>query len=194
MHADTRGRPLPTADGPDCQLMALQLAGIEVLAPPRITPGYLIRATGRALLHPSLLVKKARQFATVRREARRLDAGASAGTLSPLGLKPGDWVRVKSAAAIRATLDADDRFERLAYMDVVMDRFCGRTLQVRTRVERFFDERTWRMMKLRNVVLLEGAYCLPDVDAPVSWAGCQRHCFLFWKEAWLERVPGPGGG
>lgn len=76
--------------------------------------------------------------------------------IPPLNLQPCDRVRVKSKGEIQATLNREGRYERLAYMPVVMDRFCRQTLRVRTRVDRFFDERNWRMMKLKNVVLFGG--------------------------------------
>jgi hypothetical protein len=69
-----------------------------------------------------------------------------------------------------------------------MGRFCGGIYTVRKRIDRYFDERTRRMLKLRNVVILDGVYCEPPSSGPHDYAGCTRSCFLFWKEAWLERV------
>ncbi|HVX41504.1 MAG TPA: hypothetical protein VHB25_18235 [Gemmatimonadaceae bacterium] len=103
-------------------------------------------------------------------------------------LAAGDRVRVRSRAEIAATLDASGVCDGMTFLDVVMEKYCGRTFTVRGRVNRFFDERNWKMLKLRDAVLLDGAFCEPPRSAGVDWAGCDRSCFLFWKEAWLERV------
>jgi len=76
-----------------------------------------------------------------------------------LGLAPGDAVRVKSLDQIRATLDANGRYDRMAFMDSVMARFCGGTFLVRKRVTLFFDERRWRLLRLRGTVILDGVFC-----------------------------------
>ena len=59
------------------------------------------------------------------------------------------------------------------------------------RAIRFFDERTRRMLRLRDVVILDEAICAPPLEGAHDYAGCDRTCFFFWKEAWLERIP-PG--
>jgi hypothetical protein len=175
--------------------MTLAGAGTQIALTPKITAGYLIGGVWRALLHPSALIAKLRYVFRVVRENRAAEATATVAAPvarpAPLGLVAGERVRVKSKPEILATLDAENRCERLSYMPVVMDRFCGREFRVRTRVDRFFDERNWRMMKLKNVVLLDEVVCEPPPDADISWAGCQRSCLLFWKEAWLERVDRP---
>lgn len=104
-----------------------------------------------------------------------------------LGLQPGERVRVKSRAQIAATLDPGGRHRGLAYVPA-MDRFCGKELTVKKRVSLFFDERTRTQCKVKDVVILEGTYCEPALSEPSAFAGCQRTCFLFWKEAWLERL------
>jgi hypothetical protein len=98
---------------------------------------------------------------------------------------------VKPLAEIRATLDSHNRYEGLHYTSATMDRYCGGTYTVLTRVDRFFDERSRRILKLKNTVLLDRVYCQPAPDLDDRIAGCKRMCFCFWKEAWLERV-GPG--
>jgi hypothetical protein len=113
----------------------------------------------------------------------------------PLRLTPplqaGELVRVRAVDEIARTLDADGRCDGMSYLGVVMDRYAGRTFTVRKRIDYFFDERSWKMRRLRDAVILEGAYCEPAIEAGVAWAGCSRSCFLFWKEAWLERVDSP---
>lgn len=154
-----------------------------------MTLGCVLAVPFRALANTARVVSKVRGgFAARRCNVEK--AAEERVKVPPFGLQPGERVRIKSAEAIRATLDLDGCYERLAYMGVVMDRFCGQTFRVRNRADRFFDERKWRMMRIRNVVLLDDVHCQSAPQDDVAWTGCQRGCFLFWKEAWLERVPG----
>jgi hypothetical protein len=100
----------------------------------------------------------------------------------PLDLKSGDLVEVKSAAEIKATLNADGRCCGLYFMPG-MKAYCGRRFRVRQPVERMMSERTGEMRSLSRTVLLEDATC----DGKAS-GGCQRACYVFWKEAWLRRI------
>jgi hypothetical protein len=115
--------------------------------------------------------------------------------IAPLDLKAGERVRIKSLSEIKKTLDHEGRYEGLGFMDLVMEKFCGKIFTVQKPIGLFFDERNWRMQKLRRVVILEGVYCeLPAHNRHLDWAGCDRTCFLFWKEAWLERLRPDEGG
>ena len=58
-----------------------------------------------------------------------------------LDLVAGDMVRIKSKEEIFATLGSPDRIRGLSF-DTEMLEYCGRTAQVRGRVERLIDEDT----------------------------------------------------
>jgi len=103
-------------------------------------------------------------------------------------IKPGEVVRIKPLNEIENTLDEKGRYDGLAYMKTAMDKYCGSTHMVKKRVNLFFDERRQRLLRLRDVVILDEVYCEIPKNSPLEWAGCDRTCFLFWKEAWLERV------
>jgi len=105
-----------------------------------------------------------------------------------LALQPGERVRVREWNDILATLDEHSSCQGLGWMPL-MRAFCGTEQTVLRRVDRFFDERTRRMLRPRGVVLLEDVHCRPSADAPEDYAGCARTCLLFWKEAWLEKLP-----
>ena len=105
----------------------------------------------------------------------------------PLNLQAGEKVRVRSFEEIRLTLNKDNKFQGLKFFRP-MEKFCGKTLTVRKKVKKIFNERTWKMSKIRNVVLLEGSFCDGQVGAEKAMHGCDRLCYLWWKEAWLERV------
>lgn len=108
-------------------------------------------------------------------------------SFTPLGLQPGERVRVKSYQDILKTLDAAGRCEGCGFT-AAMPQYCGKTTTVLKRVDRFFDERNAKLLKARNMVLLADFFCHSPPDVNLAWAGCDRSCYLFWKEAWLERV------
>lgn len=108
-------------------------------------------------------------------------------TIPPLNLKVGEIVRVKSVDEIKKTLDGNNKFQGLEYT-LAMDKYCRGTYRVFRKVDRAFDERRWELSRVKNVVLLEGVYCDGDSGIEVDWDGCDRSCFLWWKEAWLERL------
>jgi hypothetical protein len=66
-----------------------------------------------------------------------------------------------------------------------MTRYCGTTQRVMKRVQFFFDERAWKMVRCR-AVLLEAVIC--DGRDMGAGEGCDRSCFFYWKDAWLERL------
>lgn len=148
-----------------------------------------LQAAAHVVTDPALLLRKARSAARVQAAtSETLQGTASIPRRHSPPLAPGDRVRVRARAEIDATLDENGTCDGMTFLDVVMEKYCGRTLVVRRRIDRFFDERNWRMLKLKDAVILDGAFCEPPKTAGVDWAGCDRSCFLFWKEAWLERV------
>jgi hypothetical protein len=144
--------------------------------------GFAVRNTRRLLFEPAVLLQKARA-------ARSGPAPSAAGQVAPapLDLREGERVRVKSLKEIEATLDGTGAFERLTFMPI-QEQFCGREFVVRQRIDRFFDERAGKMLRTRRMVILEDVFCQPPADGRTEYSGCQRSCFIFWKDAWLERV------
>ncbi|HEY8472297.1 MAG TPA: hypothetical protein VIL37_06620 [Natronosporangium sp.] len=98
-------------------------------------------------------------------------------------LKPGELVRVKPKREILKTLNANLLNRGLGF-DVEMTRFCGRTARVERRVEKIIDEKTGRMLHMRNpCIVLEGVVC----EGAYS-VNCPRSIYAYWRELWLERV------
>ena len=65
--------------------------------------------------------------------------------------------------------------------------YCGKVFRVRTRIERFIDEKTGKMMKMKTpAVILDGVYCHSLYSGARIF--CPRGVFLWWREIWLERV------
>jgi hypothetical protein len=103
-----------------------------------------------------------------------------------LNLQPGDLVRVKSREEIAATLDVNGRNRGMRF-DREMIRFCGRKFRVLRRVSRIIDERTGKMLTLRNSCIV-----LDGVTATGEFLRfCPQNEYIFWREIWLERVPEP---
>ena len=98
-------------------------------------------------------------------------------------LKTGDWVRVRSREKIEAMLDRWKELRGCAFLEE-MWQYCGSTQRVLQPVERFLDERDYKVKKSKGIVLLEGIICR---GTPV-FGRCDRSCLLFWREEWLEKV------
>ncbi len=100
-----------------------------------------------------------------------------------LDLQPGELVRVKSRKAIVETLDTGNRNRGMTF-DAEMLKYCGRQARVLRRVERLIDERTGRMVHLKNpCIVLQGVVCTADYHRL-----CPRGVYPYWREIWLERV------
>jgi hypothetical protein len=100
-------------------------------------------------------------------------------------LKAGDSVRIRSSEEIRNILDKNQATEGLVFMPS-MFQYCGTTQKVLKTVKFAYDEHAWRMKKIKNVVILDGVICHGKDRA--AQGGCDRSCFFFWKEAWLEKA------
>jgi hypothetical protein len=133
------------------------------------------------------LVARLRQTDPATAQRTQLPAEAS-NSRANVELTAGDWIRVRSRAEIQQMLDADGRRGGCAFLEP-MARYCGQEFRVARRVEHFFDEARWRMLKCRSVVLLEGVHC--DGSGHPDTRGCDRLCYFFWRTEWLERVSAP---
>jgi hypothetical protein len=103
-----------------------------------------------------------------------------------LGLKPGDWVEVKSLDEIATTLDPSG-FNRGLEFSLQMKPFCGRKYRVRSRIERAILEQTGKMRLMKDTVLLENSIC----DGHTILGGCSRAIHHYWREIWLRRTSPP---
>ena len=103
-----------------------------------------------------------------------------------LDLRPGDFVRVKRYEEILATLDTTG-FNRGLRFDAELVPYCGKVYRVRTRVEKFINEKTGKMQQLKTpAVILEGVYCRSHYSGQRIF--CPRSIYCWWREIWLERV------
>jgi hypothetical protein len=131
--------------------------------------------------------------APTKRKLKRLTnrlRNAGSGTAEPARqnvqtakLQPGNLVRVRRREEIEATLDSWQELKGCAVMED-MWQYCGTTQRVFKRVERFVDERDYRVKRASGLVLLENIFC----QGTTVYGRCDRSCFFFWREEWLEKV------
>ena len=114
----------------------------------------------------------------VRRFPDRLSKPVGEGR--PSRFAAGDWVRVRDADAIRATLDAKDALRGLMFTEAQWAS-CGKTFRVERVVRRMMND-FGRMRKIARTVALEGVMC----DGPERDGGCGRSCPLLFRDEWLE--------
>jgi hypothetical protein len=103
-----------------------------------------------------------------------------------LDLEAGEWVEVKSHDEILQTINGSQQNRGLKY-NAELTPACGRRFRVAQRVSRIIDERSGRMITMKNpCITLEGVYC------QALYTGysllCSRRVTPFFREAWLRRV------
>ena len=99
----------------------------------------------------------------------------------PLGLRPGELVRVRSVLEIAPTLDAQGSLDGMPFMPEMLEH-CGGTFRVSQRADKTCAG-DGAPRRLPNAVHLDDLRC----DG-AGHGGCHAACKLFWNEAWLERV------
>jgi hypothetical protein len=101
-------------------------------------------------------------------------------------LQSGEVVRIRSRAEIAATLNTDLKNRGLG-IDAEAARHCGKTATVARRVAHIIDERTGRMMDMREpCIVLDGIVC-----EGAYTMNCPREITTYWREIWLDRVETP---
>ena len=74
--------------------------------------------------------------------------------------------------------------ELIAALHGEMLRYGGQEARVLRRVERIIDEKSGRMLELKNPCIV-----LDDVVCPGAYhRQCPRGIYHYWREVWLERV------
>lgn len=104
-----------------------------------------------------------------------------------LELQPGETVQVKNIEEIMVTLNKW-RNKGLFYdQHGEMLKYCGKKLKVLKRVRKVIDEKSGKLLVLKNEsVILEGAICCGHYSP--NRLLCPRSIYPFWREIWLNRV------
>jgi hypothetical protein len=121
------------------------------------------------------------------READETVADPRPTARTGLNLRAGEWVEVRSIEEILETLDDRQCLDGLPFMPEMLQ-YCGKRFRVYKSAHKTCDTiETFAVRRMDNAVHLESLRC--DGEAH---GGCQAGCLLFWKDAWLRRVPGSG--
>jgi hypothetical protein len=94
----------------------------------------------------------------------------------------GDLVRVRSREEVISTLDPFQELKGCAFLPD-MYQYCGSQQRVLKSMRYFLDERDYKLKKVHGVILLENVIC----NGTPAFGTCDRCCFLFWREEWLEK-------
>ena len=146
----------------------------------------------RFLLRPVSAARRRLDRLEGRIRSRGRSAPAAAGANADARARPlqvGDWVEVLSREEISRTLDGNRQCGGLEFLEG-MTQHCGKRLRVRRQVHMLFDERKWRMLRVRRPrYILDDAVC--EGRGMYDKEGCDRSCFYFWDARWLKRVDPP---
>lgn len=118
---------------------------------------------------------------------RRVGAIARGETTpaAKLELEPGELVKVRGYQEILATLN-EDSCNRGMYFDPEMVVFCGGTYRVLDRVRQIINEKSGKMMQMKNdCIILDGVVC--QACYAKNRRFCPRSIYPYWREIWLER-------
>jgi hypothetical protein len=172
----------------DCQIPCLRSVAVGNAEVPPAALGRRLKLAIRRRLSP-------RHERTFKRRTNSLlnwFAGITKGQKRPLArttaatatiLNAGDLVRVRSEEEIKATLNHWRQLKGCTFMPE-MAPYCGTTQRVHKRMARFVDERDLRVKRTKGIILLEGLHC----EGTADFGPCDRSCFYFWREEWLEKI------
>jgi hypothetical protein len=101
-------------------------------------------------------------------------------------LRANDWVEVRSAPEIFATLDETGALDGLPFMPEMLQ-FCGRRYRVEKSAHKTCDTvASYVIRRMSDAVHLADVRCDGE-----GHDGCQARCLIYWKSAWLKPVDGP---
>jgi hypothetical protein len=105
-------------------------------------------------------------------------------TNTRLNLRVGELVEVRNEAEILSTLDVKGCVDGLPFMPEML-KHCGHRFRVYKSAHKTCDTiQKTGLRRMQHAVHLEGLRCGGEFHSH-----CQAGCLLFWKEAWLKRVP-----
>ncbi len=174
--------------GINCQIPCIpDLADGDAEVPPESVARRL-RLVLRRTLGPhrvqAFKMKSSRVMGRFLQMTRGSESSASVATAAKAsGLKAGDTVRVRTREEIEATLNPWGQLKGCMFMPEMLP-YCGTTQRVFRQMERFVDERDYRVKKCKGIVFLEGLHC----EGTSDYGRCDRFCLYFWREEWLEKI------
>ncbi len=113
----------------------------------------------------------------------RIQGQAQNTPLVQLNIQECELVQVLSKEEIEATINIEQKNRGLLF-DVEMLPYCGGIYRVLRRVTRIVEERSGKLIELKNpCLILEGVVCKGDFHRL-----CQRAIYAYWRENWVRRV------
>lgn len=107
--------------------------------------------------------------------------GTGTGERTPIvDVAPGQLVDIRTKDEIMPTLGPDNR-NRKMWFDAEMLPFCGTRAVVDRHVQRIIDEKSGKMMKLSDCVVLDNVVC-----QGIYHRFCPRELDVYWRSAWLR--------
>jgi len=173
---------------PDCQIPCLQAVAEGIAEVPQESVVRRIKLMVRRRLSPSRERAFKNHTNNMMNRFYNLVGGNTKPSVSALNiasapLQAGDWVKVRSLEEIEATLNHWRQLRGCTFMPEMVE-YCGTAQRVLKPMKRFVDERDLRVKKSSGIILLEGVMC----QGTAEFGGCDRSCFLFWREEWLEKM------
>ncbi len=124
-------------------------------------------------------------YTSIRRNGNAPQQAAVKDFAPAIPFEQGDLIRVRSSAEILSTLDPFKELKGCAFLPD-MYQYCGTQQRILKSMRYFMDERDYKLKKARGVILLENVIC----NGTPAFGECDRCCFLFWREEWLEKIAG----
>jgi hypothetical protein len=107
--------------------------------------------------------------------------GTGTGARTPIiDVAPGELVEIRAKDEIMPTLGPDNR-NRKMWFDAEMLPHCGARATVDRHVRRIIDEKTGKMVKLGDCVVLDNVVC-----QGIYHRFCPRELDVYWRSAWLR--------
>ena len=104
----------------------------------------------------------------------------------PAKFREGDVVRIRSKSDVLSSVDTHNRFLESLFVDQILD-YCGKQFKVYKILYHYFDEHKYRMFKvIEPLYMLDGLICYGEDE--MFEVKCNRSCYLFLHETWLEKV------
>jgi hypothetical protein len=172
----------------NCQIPCLQLVAEGIAEGPPVSLVRRMKLIVRRRLSPRKERAFKRYTNNLMNRLYELSGRSTKPSASPANfpseqLQAGDWVRVRSLEEIESTLNHWRQLKGCAFMPE-MAQYCGTTQRVLKPMKRFVDERDLRVKRSNGIILLEGVIC----QGTAEFGSCDRSCFVFWREEWLERI------
>jgi hypothetical protein len=163
--------------------MSCQLTNISEIVHPNGRPNDLYQ-TGLNILRPakSYVIFFRRKISRLLRASNKVSGDENIGHSR---VYSGDTVRVLGRSEIQRLLNDWRKYKGCAFMDQMYE-YCGKTYKVLKNIDYFYDEAKQKLVKCKDIVILEGAIC--NGKRTLYKQKCDRNCFLFWHSSWLVKV------